>query len=390
MARFPIRSALVLAGIEATPGTEESLTPAANAVRVESPQFAIQGEVDNGENEVTNSLDAGDPIPLGVGVNAQFNVRAKGSNAGGTAPEYAPLLRASSLGETLIAADVTGSLQAGSTATSLVLAVGDGANVTIGQVIEITSGAQSGEKAVITAISSDTVTVTPALSGAPSSGDGYNARASAIYAPVSLDQETASLYFYRNPAKSADSSILTKMVGSMFNMTLEITNRGLGRFGFNGRGILPANPADVASPTGEVYDAGSPPTFTAADAYLDDLALKMQSASWDLRNAVGQPPDPASADGLDFAHVGGRRIGGSITAVLASIADKDVIADFKAGTSRKLWLRWGATPGQQLSVLMTDARYDGPPSDSEIEQSAGQQLPIRANGIDAGFYLSIY
>ena len=54
---------LLLAGVEASRGVEEALTPAANAVKTSALRFAAAFEVDDGTSEHTSSLDSGEPIP---------------------------------------------------------------------------------------------------------------------------------------------------------------------------------------------------------------------------------------------------------------------------------------------------------------------------------------
>lgn len=102
------RKRVILAKIETTYGTDSTPTGAANAILVRNLEVTpLEAEVVS-RDLVRPYLGSSDQILASTQVQVSFEVELQGSGTAGTAPAYAPLLRACGMAET-ISADVSAS-----------------------------------------------------------------------------------------------------------------------------------------------------------------------------------------------------------------------------------------------------------------------------------------
>jgi hypothetical protein len=380
----------LLAKVEGTPGTDASPAVGTDAIKVEDPTYRYDFETDE-TNEVTGGLDRSSRYTGGGQGGQQFTAIMKGASAGGSAPEVGPLLRGCGLAETLLASDVSDTLQSGSSATSLVLASGDvtADGLHIGSVIEITSGTYDGEKAVIvgSVASTDTVTVWPALSGSPSTDD-YTIHANALYAPASASLETLTLYLYQHSVATGADARLEKVLGAAGTAQLNVPVRRVGRWSFNFSGQLVA-PSDVSDPGAATYDGAAQPVLVNATCYIDSVAAKFSEFSIDFGNEVQLADDPSAAYGYDVAGITRRRISGRINPRMDLVATRNAFSDIAAGTERKLWLTWGTGDGGVISIYIPAARFISA-GDADNRGFTHEGLDFDCNGTDTGIYIAIY
>ncbi|CAM9879092.1 unnamed protein product [Chrysoparadoxa australica] len=390
MSKFRGIDRTVLAKVETTAGTDAAPVVGTDAVAVEEPTFEYGFETDE-TNEVTGSLDRSARYTGGGQGGMSFSAILKGASAGGSAPEVSPLLRGCALAETLLASDVSDTLQASSTATSLNLAAGeitaDGLHV--GAVIEITSGTYAGEKAIITGstASTDVVTIWPALAGAPSTDD-YTIHAHALYAPASSGLETVTLYQYLHNSISGENDRLEKLLGAAGTLQLNIPVRRVGRWRFNFSGQLTA-PADVTKPADATYGSAAQPVLKSATCYIGDVIAKFAEFSIDFGNEVQLADDPTAALGYDVAGVTRRRIGGRINPRMELVATRNAFADIRDGTTRQMWLHYGTGDGGAISIYIPEARFVAA-TDTDNRGFTHQGLDFDCVGSDTGIYICIY
>jgi hypothetical protein len=95
---------VILVKQEVTYNTDPVPTAVANACLVEEPNWANEGPRMNARPAVRASFGELQEIYGGSLRTVTFKVELKGSGVAGTAPEYAPLLRACGLGETIVPA----------------------------------------------------------------------------------------------------------------------------------------------------------------------------------------------------------------------------------------------------------------------------------------------
>lgn len=391
MSSYRTRDRLLLMGIEATAGVEEALTVGTHAILVEDPVPSPNFEVIE-TNEVGGSLDNRAPIVGGGNFAFSGLVYMKGSGTGGTAPEYGPILRSAAMAETLTAADETGTAQAGAVG-SITLAAGASAidDNYIGMILNTTGGTGPNQTVVISDYDGTTkvATVYPDFATAPDITTTYNIFANALYAPASTSLENVTAFLYDNAALAATNSLLRKIIGAASTFNIELETRGVGKLNFTTTGILPANPTNVADPGAATFDSVRPRPFINADAYLGGTKVKFRSFGLDIGAEVQQSDDPAAQYGFFIAGVTARNITGSINPNLELLTSRNNLADFLAGTSRALWVRWGSTAGNRISIFIPSALYTGAePSDTDGFNA--ENLPFKADGIDTGVYISVY
>lgn len=392
MSDFRTRARLLLVKNEAVSGTEETPTPAANAVRVENLQVTPNFDVID-TNEVNASLDDDGPIVGGGNMGLTAEVLLKGAGTAGAAPEYGTLLRGSALSETITASAVTGAA-AGGAAASITLAAAASAvdNAYRGMVIRLTAGPGSGESNVITAYdgTSKVATVAAAWVVEPvATTTSYSIDANVLYRPVSTGLETLTAYAYENNVDAAANSRLTKLIAAAGSFQATVPTRGVARLSFSLTGILPAAPANVTAPAAPTYDAVRPEPFINAQALLGGVAVKFSTCSLDFGAEVAQADDPAAAYGYDKAQQVGRRISGTIDPALTLLSTRNVFADFLAGTERTLVLRWGSVAGNRISILCPSVQFAGA-TPGDVNGFINEQVPFRANGADSGIFICVH
>ncbi len=376
----------VLAKVESSSGIDASPVVGTDAVLVENPQ-TDSGIAALATNEVTGSLDPRAPIPGGGGGTHSGTVNLHGSGTGGTAPEYGPYLRGCALAQTLVAADVSGTMRAGSTASVANLATGDGANVNIGMILTTTGGVGSGQTRVITAISTDDVTVYPDFTVTPDVTTTYDAQACALYVPASTALETLTIYDYFHATPAATNSELRKLLGSAGEGAFTLPNAGIATAAFTFAGKW-TSPTNVSRPAAATYQSQRPVMFSNADVSLNGVATKFNQMTFALGNQAQHAPDPSDTFGVDVAGIVRRRISGRINPPLELLSVRDVFADFLAGTTRKLWVRYGAI-GNGISFYFPTIAYTGRQTE-DVEGFAAEGIPFAATGEDTGVYISIY
>jgi len=386
MSNYRTLNRTVLAKVETTPGIDAAPTVGANAVLLESPQ--IQGSPQALDtNEVTGALDVRAPVVGGGGRQWLGTVNMHGSGAGGTAPEWGVFLRGAGMSETTRAADLTGTAQAGA-AGSITLAAG-ATGILVGDIITLTGGTGSGQTRVITAWDNTTkiATIYPNWTVNPDATSTYSVKASQIYVPISTDLKNLTIYDYLHATPAGVNSKLHPLLGGQGNAVFTLPVSGIPRaaFTFSGKFVTPT---DVAHPGAATYQAQRPLAFQQADVYLNNVKTKLGTISFDLGNTVQNAVDPADTFGIDVAGITRRGHSGRINPPVALTSERDVLTDFLAGTTRKLWWRWG-TPGKAISFYVPQLLYSG--SENEDLNGFGHEgIPFGAQGENAGVYITVY
>ena len=195
MSDFLTRNRLVLAKVETTAGTDSSPVPASNAVLVEEPRYTPQMELEQ-TDEVTGSLDSSQSIVGGDYAERTHRFFAKGSGTPGTEPEFAPYLKAAAMGVTTLAADSSGTAQAGA-ASTITLAAGAPSTSLVGLVLATTGGTGPGQTRVITAYNTSTkvATIYPAWTVEPDATTTYT-----VYAGKRCEPDRRSLQQHAPPS----------------------------------------------------------------------------------------------------------------------------------------------------------------------------------------------
>lgn len=387
MSDFLTRNRLVLAKVETTAGTDSSPVPASNAVLVEEPRYTPQMELEQ-TDEVTGSLDSSQSIVGGGYAERTHRFFAKGSGTPGTEPEFAPYLKAAAMGVTTLAADSSGTAQAGA-ASTITLAAGAPSTSLVGLVLATTGGTGAAQTRVITAYNTSTkvATIYPAWTVTPDATTTYTVYAGNLYVPVSSDLKTITDYLYKRNAGSGNA-ILEKLLGGAANLSFAMQTRQTGKFTATVRGML-ADPESVANPTGAAFNSTRPRPLRDADAFLGGSRVCFRNFTLDWGNQPVQGDCPGAEFGYDPARIVSRRPTGRINPQLVTLADRNAFADLIAGTTRELWLNWGETAGNRVSIFLPAISYTGK-EDDDLDGLSADGLPFEANGADSWIYVLFY
>lgn len=384
MSDFLTRNRLVTEKVEVTPGTDPVPTPASDAILEESPKWSISMDLEQ-TDEATGSLDHTQSIVGGGYMEMTGMVYAKGSGVPGTAPEFAPSLQAAAMGMTTLAADSAGTAQAGA-AGQITLAVAAPASDLTGFVIETTGGTGPGQTRVITGYNTGTkvATVTPNFDVVPDATTTYAVRAGNLFVPVSTSLKTITRYLHQNNSGSGNA-IRRKLLGAVASMSFAIQTRQPGKFNFTYRGLLSA-PESVANPTGAVFDAVRPRPLRDADAYLGQTRVCFRNLTIDLGNQIIQGDCPGAEFGYDPASVTDRKITGRINPLTVLTSHIAAFDDLKNGALVPLWLNWGETAGNKVSILLKQIAKTSM-EDDDLDKQSADGIPFESVGNDSAMYL---
>jgi hypothetical protein len=144
-------------------------------------------------------LGASEQLLANTRVEVTFQVEMAGSGTGGTAPAFGRVVQACGFSQTITAAAITGTAQAGA-AGSITLASGSSAttNIYVGMVITITGGTGQGQSGVITAYNGSTKVATVQKTTAtftPNSTSAYSIAANVGYKPVSETFSSVTIFY---------------------------------------------------------------------------------------------------------------------------------------------------------------------------------------------------
>ncbi len=391
MADYRERAKIFAFEIEGTSGTEEAPSVSADAIRAEGLGWDPQFEVEQ-TNEHTGSLDGDAPI-VGAGyAQVRGECLLKGDGAGGTAPEFGDLLRAAAMSETLLASDESGTAQTGTSSTITLAASGPSStdDVYNGAVIVTTGGTGSGQTRVITDYNgtSKVATVSPDWDTDPDNTTTYTIYAHAKYQPVSSGLETGTGYLWDQHTGSG-SSRLRKVIGAVCAPQFRFPAGRVGRMPWTVMGKIPANPTDVSDPGDPTYDSVTAGPFLGATIKIGGVDVKPTEISFDLGINGVMDVDPTESLGYDAASVASRRITGEINPRQSALSGRNAFADFVAGTERDLWVNYGSTAGNRISIYCPAIRYTGaqPTNNDGI---LAERLPFEVIGQDTGIIVCFY
>lgn len=222
------RRRILLAKIETTYNTDSSPV-AANAMLIRNMEMTPLDSEIVSRDLVRPYFGNYDQIIAAQKVGVTFEVELQSSGTAGVAPNYGPLMRACGMSETVTAAAVTGSAQAGST-TTVTLAAGSSSvtNFYAGLPISITSGTGSGQTGTIVSYNGGTKVAYLAsnFATAPAAASGYSIGPGVVYKPISSSFESVTLYV--QPQDSVQSSSpLHKITGARGNVEFTTNAKSL-------------------------------------------------------------------------------------------------------------------------------------------------------------------
>lgn len=388
MSQYRSRNRAICVKIEVTPGTDPVPTVAANAVLVASPSSSPN--LNSFEtDEVTGSLDDRASIPSTGSRSFRCKVWNKGSGTSGTVlPEFDPLLKIAGLGVQALAADVTGTAQAGA-AGSITLAAGASAvtNFYRGMVIEITGGTGIGQRRLITAYNGATkvASVQPNWTVTTDATSVYAIRKCHVYRPISASLPNATIYEYLHRSDGGNSKLkATVGAAAAAQFTMEVGTGCYWDFNCLGQLVQQTDPANPGPATYQGTTALRTIAFQAADVSLGNTAINLRQLNFDFGADVQQIDTVSATFGLGVAGIVRRRMGGTMSLPEDLESVRNVMTSWQAGTPYSLGAVWGSVSGNRFGVLIDNLVYTGL-QDEDVRGFGYNNTPFRINAADDGF-----
>lgn len=392
------RNQLLLAKVEAQLGVEEAPTPAANAVRVRLP-LAYQTQPNVLEtNYAQGGIDESAPL-VGPGLSSlTCGGILGGSGTAGTAPDIAPLLRACGFAETVTAAPVTGTADAGAAGS---ITLDNTESVTPdaykGMVIRITGGTGAGQRRIITGYTASRVaTVFPAWTVTPDATSVYAIDANVRYRLASTGIPGLTLWAYMLNSGGGGDALRRRLIGARGTMQFTLAPRGYPEISFEFRGRSPAPPDSVAEPAAATFQAEASAPFVSAECFVGNAGvtseanarLQISAATINLANELENFDDPATADGYDVTEIVRRIPQGTLTPNILK-TPRDLFADMVNNADRTLWLNWGQVAGKRVSILVPAARFTQN-TEADVRGYAAEEASFRSHGTDDSLWICFW
>jgi hypothetical protein len=373
-----IRKTVIAAKIESTYGVDAGPTAVANAMRCRNLKITPL-KVDKEKREFYQAyLGNTQDIPVMEEVQIDFEVEIAGAGTGGLAAAYGPLLRATGHSETLLAADVTGTAQAGST-TTITLAAGASAvdGFYNGMVLDATGGTGSGQSSIIIDYNGTTKVATLALAApvAYSVTTTYAIRANAMYRPVSSAFEAVSMYHWRD-------QVLYKALGVRGTVDVVFVAKKIPVYKFTFMALY-GPVTDQAAPTNAVLAAfqaprGTIPLWVPA-VCVHGYAAKMQQFTLDQANDV-QHMLWMNSESIEIVD---RLPAGKMTVEAVTVATMDYFTKLRNVTLGNFAVRQGTALGNSVVVTAPQLQIDEI-GETEVNKVVGFDLntvlnPLRGN-----------
>lgn len=373
------RKRVILAKIETTYGVDPTPTGAANAILLRNLSITPQ-EADLTDRDLVRPfIGRSEQLPAALRVMAEFEVEIAGAGTAGQAPGYGALLRACGFAETLTAAAVTGTCQAGSTTSNIVLATGASAvdGFYVGMPVRTTGGAGSGQTRVITGYVGSTRAATVAQNWAttPDNTTQYSVDANAVYRPISTGFESVTVYF------NVDG-VLHKLTGARGSVSLGFSVKGIPVYKFSLLGIY-NTVTDTALPTPVYTGFQTPLTVTNGNTTqfaLHNFAGVLSELSIDMAVATAHR---TLVGGAESVLITDREPVGQVTIEADTVANKDWWTIARNVTLGALQMIHGTSAGNRVAVSSGRAQLTKP-TYSELDGIQMVQMGINLIPSTAG------
>lgn len=347
----------ILAGLETTYGVDATPTAAiqcgditikplaGNAIerKIIRPTFGGQGSM-RVENYVTLS----------------FETEFTGAGVAGTAPPYAPLIKACNFSETLTAAAITGTAQAGGSTTSIKLAAGASAvdDFYVGMSLDIGGGTGNGQKGEIIDYvgSSKIATIAVAWAEPPDATSQYSIGANALYMPNSsfgiAGNSSVTLYFVMDGVRHI-------LLGARGTFKPNLTSKQIPSLQWEFTGLL-GEITDEALPTWDFSAWQMPVAVSTANttdinvlSYTDAV---VESLTFDIGNEVVH----RQLIGAESVIIKDRKVKGGFQIEATSIGAKDWWTAAKNADYGVFCVKHGQTAGNIVGITAPHVQLENP------------------------------
>jgi hypothetical protein len=292
-----------------------------------------------------------------------FDTEIAGSGAAATPPEWGALLKASNFTETITAAAITGTAQAGGTTTTIKLATGASAvdDFYTGMTVTITAGtgnAQTGE--IIGYVGSTKIaTIAKAWAAGPDATSTYSIGANVVYLPNSnfstaVASTSASIYFNVDGVRHI-------LLGARGTPSFDLSSKQIPKIKWKFTGLL-GTISDQTLPAADFTGWQTPVTVSTANTtdinLLGYTGAVVQKLSFDIANSITY----RQLIGSESVLITDRKPTGQVSIEATTIATKDWWTLAKNATTGAFCVKHGQTAGNIVGftapkIQMSDPKY---------------------------------
>lgn len=296
-----------------------------------------------------------------------FDTEIAGSGAAGTAPEWGALLKASNFSETITAAPITGTAQAGGTTTSIKLASGASAvdDFYTGMSVSITAGTGNGQAGEIIAYDGSTkiATIAKAWTTGPDATSTYSIGANVIYTPnsnfgIATANTSASIYFNVDGVRHV-------ILGARGSVSFDLSVKQIPKMKWKFTGLL-GTISDQALPSADFTGWQTPVTVSTANTTDINLigynSAVVQTLNFDIANSLVY----RQLIGAESVLITDRKPAGNISLEATTVTAKDWWTVAKNADTGPFCVKHGQTAGNIVGFTARKAQLADPKySDSD-------------------------
>lgn len=297
---------------------------------------------------IRNTLSKWGTLRGSENVGGDIVVPFKGSGTAGTAPDSDVLWECAIGAKNTSTASQTHA-STPCTTTSIVLVSGGGANFAVGDAVLI-----AGEVAWVTAKATDTLTVSPALSGAPGTGVAVGA---GVHYKLSDTRQSFAAKFWRGDITRED---YTGLVMESFDIDFATGQPPSPKFTFQGKAM--------GSPVSEAYGLGAPSLDATTHLVARNMVVTIGGVSYPVSNiALSLKYDlykrlAVTTSGTQDILQTSRALTGSFSLMYE---DKTVEDAFRNDTMAEARIVCGTAAGNMAAIRIPQLRFTEVPKSEE-------------------------
>lgn len=361
-----MRKRVILAKLEPTYGSDSS-PAAADAILCRNlninPMEGSQVERDF----IRPYFGASGAIRVENYVRMDFETELAGSGTAATAPEWGTLMKACNFSETVTAAAITGTAQAGGTTTSIKLASGASStdDFYTGMTVSITAGTGNGQSGEIISYNgtSKVATIAKAWTSGPDATSSYSIGANVMYTPNSnfgtaVASTSASIYFNVDGVRHV-------LLGARGSVSFDVSAKQIPVIKWTFTGLM-GTISDQSLPSADYTGWQTPVTVSTANT--TDLNLLgyngavLQTLNFDVANNVVY----RQLVGAEAVLITDRKPVGKVSIEATTVTAKDWWTQAKNATTGVFAVKHGQTAGNIIGVTAPKVQLMNPAySDSD-------------------------
>lgn len=372
----------ILFGIETTYGVDPGLT-GADAILVGKDLSISPLEGSARQRDFIRPFFGGSgSIRVENYATVSFKVELAGSGVAATPPAWGKIYKACNYSETIAAAAVTGTAQAGGSTTSIKLAAAASAidDFYIAKTLNIVSGTGNAQTGEIISYDGTTkiATIAKAWAVAPDATSGYSIGAGVLYAPnssfsKSIADSSATIYFIKDGVQHI-------LLGAMGNIKWDLSPKAIPSFTSSFTGLL-GTVTDVSLPAVNYAGYQVPATISTANTTNINLIgytnAIVSALSLDLGNSVTY----RNVIGQEAVFITDRKVTGNVTIDATTVAEKDWWTAAKNSATGPFSVKHGNTAGNVVTFVGKSAQIAAP---SYADDNGISTMPFTLEFIPTG------